>query len=184
MAEDHVRRDLLLKTALEILRDAGIKVPPNQVLEELRRRVALTPYELSLDKSGAPRYEPAVGFDTGFAATIGWASKIGGWSITDAGIEALETYPDADDLWAEYGRRTREIDQRRKQALQNLGEVHQFIATALQMVDPGSWTAHDDLAALADTTASEVADFLANASVRLPNSYRALSADGSIPDEV
>ena len=183
MAEDHVRRDLLLKTALEILRDAGIKVPPSQVLEELRRRVALTPYELSLDKSGGPRYYRGVGFDTGFAATIGWASKIGGWSITDAGIEALETYPDADDLWAEYGRLYREIDQRRKQALQNLSEVHQFIATVLQMVDPGSWTAHDDLAELADTTASEVADFLANASVRLPNSYRALNADGSIPDE-
>ena len=108
MAEEHVRRDLLLKTALEILRDAGTKVPPGQVLEELRRRVALTPYELSLDKSGAPRYDRAVGFDTGFAATIGWVSKIGGWSITDAGIEALETYPDADDLWAEYGRRYRE----------------------------------------------------------------------------
>ena len=30
---------------------------------------------------------------------------------------------------------------------------------------------------------AEVADFLANASVRLPNSYRVLNADGSIPDE-
>ena len=60
------------------------------------------------------------------------------------------------------GRRYREVDQRRKQALQNLSEVHQFIATTLQMVDPGSWTAHDDLAELADTTASEVADFLAS----------------------
>ena len=35
----------------------------------------------------------AVGFHTGDAATVGWASKLGGWSITDAGIEALETYP-------------------------------------------------------------------------------------------
>ena len=183
MAEDHVRRNLLLKTALEILRDAGTKVPPSQVLDELRRRVSLTPRELSLDKSGLPRYDRAVGFHTGYAATIGWTSKVGGWSITDAGIEALETYPDADDLWAEYNRRYREVDQRRKQALQTLNEVQQFIATTLQMVEPGSWTAHDDLAELAATTASEVADFLANASVRLPNSYRALNADGSIPDE-
>jgi 5-methylcytosine-specific restriction protein B len=183
MAEDRVRRDLLLKTALEILRDDGTKVPPVQVLEELRHRMTLTPRELSLDKGGAPRYERAVGFDTGYAATIGWASKIGGWSITDAGIEALESYPDAKDLWAEYNRRYREVDQRRKQALQTLSDVQQFIATALQLVEPGSWTAHDDLAGLADTTASEVANFLANASVRLPNSYRVLNADGSIPDE-
>jgi 5-methylcytosine-specific restriction protein B len=110
-------------------------------------------------------------------------SKIGGWSITDAGIEALETYPDASDLWTELQRLYREVDQRRRQALQNLSEVHQFIATTLQMVDPGSWIAHDDLAVLADTTASEVAYFLANASVRLPNSYRVLNADGSIPDQ-
>ena len=81
-------------------------------------------------------------------------SKIGGWSITDAGIEALETYPDADDLQAEFNRLYREIDQRRKQALQSLSEVQQFIATTLQLVEPGSWTAHDDLAELADTTAT------------------------------
>ena len=89
MAEEKVRRSLLLKTALEILRDAGTKVPPSQVLEELRRRVTSLLRELSLDNSGLPRYDRAVGFDTGDAATVGWASKIGGWSITDAGIEAL-----------------------------------------------------------------------------------------------
>ena len=183
MAEEHVRRDLLLKTALEILRDLGTKVPPRQVLEELRRRVALTPYELSLDKSGVPRYDRAVGFDTGYAATIGWTSKIGGWSINDAGLEALETYPDAYELWTEYGRRYKEVDQRRKQALQALSDVQQFIATTLQMVVPGSWTAHDDLAELAGTTAAEVANFLAGTKVKLPTSYRVLNADGSIPAE-
>jgi 5-methylcytosine-specific restriction enzyme B len=183
MAEEHVRRDLLVKTVLEILRDAGTKVPPSQVLDELRRRVELTPYELSVDNSGMQRYNRATGFHTLEAATIGWMSKIGGWSITDAGTEALDTYPDARGLWAELQRLYREVDQRRRQALQNLSEVHQFIATTLLLVDPGSWTAHDDLAELADSTASEVADFLANASVRLPNSYRVLNADGSIPDD-
>jgi 5-methylcytosine-specific restriction enzyme B len=183
MAEEHVRRDLLLKTTLEILRDAETKIPPGQVLEELRRRVTLTPYELSLDKSGAPRYERAVGFDTGYAATIGWTSKIGGWSINDAGIEALETFSDSYELWAEYNRRYREVDQRRKQALQALSDVQQFIATTLQMVAPGSWTAQNDLAKLADTTAEEVANFLAGTKVKLPTSYRVLNADGSIPAE-
>ena len=183
MAEEHVRRDLLVKTVLEILRDAGTKVPPSQVLDELRRRVELTPYELSVDNSGMQRYNRATGFHTLEAATIGWMSKIGGWSITDAGTAALETYPDASGLWAELQRLYRGVDQRRRQALQNLSEVHQFIATTLLLVDPGSWTAHDDLAELADTTASQVADFLANASVRLPNSYRVLNADGSIPEQ-
>ena len=183
MAEDRVRRGLLLKTALEILRDAGTRVPQSQVLEEVRRRVTLNPHELSLDKSGLPRYDRAVGFHTGDAATVGWASKIGGWSITDAGIEALETYPDADELFAELRRLYREIDQRRKQAQQSLNDVQQFIATTLRLVEPGSWTAHDDVAQLADTSANEVADFLASGSVRLANSYRVLNADGTIPAE-
>ena len=161
MAEEKVRRGLLLKTAMEILRDAGTKLQPNQVLEDIRHRLVLTPRELSLDNSGIPRYEKAVGFDTGFAATFGWTSKIGGWSITDAGIEALETYPDADDLKAELDRLYREMDHRRKQALQSLNEVEQFIATTLQLVEPGLWTAHDDLAELADTSPRQVADFLA-----------------------
>ena len=183
MAEEKVRRSLLLKTALEILRDAGTKVPQSQVLEELQRRVRLTSYELSVDNSGLPRFDRAVGFHTGDAATAGWASKLGGWSITDAGIEALETYPDADELFTELRRRIREVDQRRKQAQQSLNDVQQFIATTLQMVEPGSWTAHDDLAELADTTPNEVADFLASARVKLPTSYRVLHADGSIPAE-
>jgi 5-methylcytosine-specific restriction protein B len=168
---------------MEILRDAGAKIPQGQVLEELRRRVQLTPQELSVDNSGLPRYDRAVGFHTGDAATVGWMSKIGGWSITEAGVEALETYPTADELFAELMRRYREIDQRRKQAQQNLSDVQQFIATTLRMVEPGSWTAHDDLAELAGTTPDEVADFLASGRIKLANAYRVLNADGSIPAE-
>src|SRR5262249_4592789 len=158
-------------------------VSQGQVLEEVRRRVGLTPYELSRNPSGGTRWETALGWHSGDAATVGWMSKIGGWSITEAGIEALETYPDAGDRWTGLQRRYREIDQRRKQALQNLSDVHQFIATTLQLVEPGSWTSHDDLAELADTTAREVGDFLASGRVRIPNSYRVLNADGSVPDE-
>jgi len=51
------------------------------------------------------------------------------------------------------------------------------------MIEPGSWTAHDDLAELADTTPNEVADFLASGKVKLPTSYRVLHADGSIAAE-
>jgi 5-methylcytosine-specific restriction enzyme B len=146
MAEDHVRRDLLLKTGLEILRDTGTKVSRSHVMEVVARRLDLTPYEWTADKSGLPRYDTALGFMIGDAATLGWASKLGGWSITDAGIEALDAFPDKWELWTELTRRYREIDQRRKQAMQSLNDVQAFIATTLQMVEPGSWTAHDDLA--------------------------------------
>ena len=182
MAEDHVRRDLLLKTTMEILRDTGTKLPPGQVLEELRRRVTLTPYELSLDKSGVARYDRAVGFDTGYAATIGWTSKIGGWSINDAGIEASRPSRAPMSCGRRYNRRYREVDQRRKQAQQALSEVQQFVATALQMgrrargpptmISP-NWR----------TYRSGSRNFLAGSKVKLPNAYRVLNADGSIPVE-
>jgi 5-methylcytosine-specific restriction enzyme B len=183
MPDEPLRWGLLLKTTLEILRDSGARMSKTQVLDEVRRRIVLTPAELSAGKGGAARFDTALGFKVGDAATIGWASKIGGWSITDAGIEALETYPDADSLWSELNRRYREIDQRRKLAQQALSDVQQFVASALQQVEPGSWTAHDDLARLADTTASSVADFLAGGKIQLPNAYRVLNADGGIPAE-
>jgi 5-methylcytosine-specific restriction protein B len=166
---------------MEILRDVGTKLAQADVYEELRRRVQLTPHELSMDNSGAARYDRAVGFHTGDAATIGWMSKIGGWSITEAGAEALDTYETPDELWAELWRQWRDIDRRRKEARRNLSEVQQFIADAIALVEPGSWTSHEDLAGLADTSGAEVADFLA--AVKVPNSYRVLKADGSVPRE-
>jgi 5-methylcytosine-specific restriction protein B len=183
LAEETVRRGLLLRTTMEILRDAGRKFPPVEVLKELGHRIQLNTHELSLDNSGLPRYERAVGWETLGAVTVGWMSKMGGWSITEAGIEALETYPTVDQLSAELALRYREIDQRRKQAQESLSELQQFIATALLLVEPGRWTAHDDLAALAGTTGNEVAHFLASVSIKLANAYRVLNHDGSIPPE-
>jgi len=166
---------------MEILRDAGTKLSQQELDAELGRRVKLNSQELSVDNSGLPRYERAVGFHTGDAATVGWMSKIGGWSITEAGVEALDTYESADELWTELRGRLREVDRKRKEAQSNLSEVQQFVAEALALVEPGRWTAHDDLASLAGTTPDDVAHFLA--SIKLVNAYRVLNADGSVPDE-
>ncbi len=122
-------------------------------------------------------------FSSGDAATVGWMTKRGDWAITEAGIEALDTYSTPIALYRELHTRYREIDQRRKQAQQDLSEVHQFIADTLRLVDVGSWTAHEDLANLAESTATDVAHFLASGRVQLANAYRVLNSDGSIPPE-
>jgi len=181
VTEEPIRRALFLRTVMEILRDAGTKLSESQVHEELRQRVQLNAHELSLDNSGLPRFDRAVGFHTGDAATIGWTSKIGGWSITDAGAEALDTFETPDELFAELRRRLRDVDRRRKEAQRDLNDVQQFIADAIALVEPGSWTSHEDLAELAGTSGEQVADFLA--AVKVTNSYRVLQADGSIPPE-
>ena len=178
-----VSNPLLMWTAMVVLRDVGHPVDGREVLEVIAARLTLTPHWLERYKSGQVRWEVAVHWVTGDAATIGWMTKIGGWAITEAGLEALETLATPKELYAECSRRYNVIDQRRKQAQQNLSEVQQFIDRTLALVEAGSWTAHDDLAALAGTTPQEVADFLASGKVRLANGYRVLKADGTIPVE-
>ena len=154
-----------------------------QVTAAVGERIQPTAYEDERHRSGGSRWETALHFHSGDAATVGWMTKRGGWAITEAGIEALDAYPAPDELFAELNRRYREIDQRRKQAQQNLSGVQQFIATTLRLVEAGTWTAHEDLADLAGTTAAEVAHFLASGQAAPPNAYRVLNADGSIPDD-
>ena len=183
MADQRVQRGLLVQTTLEVLKDAGVPLQPREAVDEIERRVQFTPYELERLADGQPRWRVHLGWYSGDAATVGWMTKRGGWAITEAGIEALETYPAPDELVAELNRLYREIDQRRKAAHETLSDVQQFIATTLRLVEPGAWTANDDIAVLAGTTAREVADFLASGKVRLANAYRVLNADGSIPEE-
>jgi 5-methylcytosine-specific restriction protein B len=177
-----VQRALLVRTTLEVLRDADGPLQPREAVDQIERRVQFTPYELERSADRQSRWKVHLSFYTGDAATVGWITKRGGWAITEAGIEALETYPTSDELLAELNRLYREIDQRRKEAQVSLSDVQQFIAKTLRLVEPGTWTAHDDLGALAGTTGTEVAHFLASGKV-LPNAYRVLDADGSIPEE-
>jgi 5-methylcytosine-specific restriction enzyme B len=149
----------------------------------VRGRIQPTGYEDERIRRGEPRWEVALDFKAGEAATVGWMTKQGGWTLVEAGLHALEAFPSPDQLFAELQRRNREVDQQRKQAMQALSDVQQFIATALTVVDAGSWTAHHDLAQLAGTTAEEVAHFLASFKIQIPTAYRVLNADGSIPDE-
>ena len=183
MTEGKVRYAQIVWEALRLLRDAREPLSVREIAAAVEARLQPTPYEAQPNRSGGSRWLTAMHFHSGDAATIGWITKRGGWSITEAGLEALETYPTPEDLFKELNRRYREIDQRRKQAQENLSDVHQFIARTLRMVEPGTWTAHDDLGELAGTTGTDVAHFLAGGRVKIDNSHRVLNADGSIPAE-
>ncbi len=183
VADEKVRYSLILWETLQVLREASGPMTVGQVLVEVEKRIHPTPYECEQQRTGGMRWETALHFYSGDAATIGWMTKRGGWSITEAGMEALDRHPSPDLLLAEKQRLYREIDRQRKDAQRNLGEVHQFLADTVGLVGPGTWTAHDDLAELAGTDAAEVAHFLASAKVKIANSYRVLNADGTFPPE-
>ncbi|WP_219500120.1 McrB family protein [Nonomuraea ceibae] len=182
MAEQ-IRYGLYLRNALEVLRDHPEPLAAARVIGEVRERVSPTPYELEHSRGGQSRWETALHFWTGDAATVGWLKKTGGWTITDAGIEALDRYRDESELARELKRLYREIDEQRKQALENLSDVQWFIVDAIGLVEAGQWTSHDDLAELTGASGREVAHFLANAKVNVPASYRVLTHDGRLPVE-
>jgi 5-methylcytosine-specific restriction protein B len=183
MPDGQVRYALIVWEALQILRDATVPMPSRQITAAVGERIRPTAYESEQHRNGGSRWETALHFHSGDAATIGWMTKRGGWAITEAGIEALDTFPTPEELFSELSHRYQEIDQRRKQAQQNLSGEHQFIADTLRLVEPGTWTAHQDLADLADTSPAEIGHFLASSKVRLANSDRVLNADGSLPAE-
>lgn len=60
-----------------------------EVLREVSERVTLTPYELARYRGGQGRWDVAVRFLTGDATTLGWMSKLGGWTLTEAGSLTL-----------------------------------------------------------------------------------------------
>ena len=182
MAEQ-VRYPLILWEMMQVLGSAAEPLPAGEVIGRVRSRFEPTPYESGNVRTGGIRWEIALRFQSGSAATVGWMTKRGGWALVEAGLDALEEFPNPDPLYAELLRRSRDVDQQRKQAMQSLNEVDQFISRAIDVVEAGQWTAHSDLASLADTTADAVAHFLASFKVRIPNAYRVLNADGSIPDE-
>lgn len=177
-----VRIAPLLRACLEVLREASEPLHGREVLERAARRVSLTAYEQEpIDDRGQPRWQNHLRWYTGDVATVGWMSKRDGfWSLTEAGETALDAY-DEEEFLAELKRRYNEIRRQRANAAKALSNVEQLITRALSVVDPGSWTAYDDLAELVDASADDVQHFLAGAKRGLNGGYRVLYRDGSLP---
>lgn len=180
---EQVRYSLILWETMQVLREAAEPLMASRVIDAVRVRFKPEGRELLGGRGGQAAWEVALGFQSGDAATIGWITKRGGWTLTEAGIEALSTYATPDELYSELKRRYREIDQQRKQAQEALNDVEQFITQALDVVEAGEWTAWDDLAQLVGVTPQEVGHFLASGKIQIPNAYRVLTPDGRIPDE-
>jgi 5-methylcytosine-specific restriction protein B len=176
-----MRSALIVWEMMQVLREADEPLASGQVVDAVRERLRPTAYELERVKSGGVRWEVGFGFRSGEVTTAGWMTKQGGWALIEGGIDALESFPTPEELSAELQRRSHEVDQRRKRAMQALDDVQQFIAQALAIVEAGQWTAHEDLAELVGTNATEVANFLASFKIQIPNAFRVLNADGTIP---
>jgi 5-methylcytosine-specific restriction protein B len=167
-----------------VLRESPEPLSGTEVFRRAAERVELTSYELEpITDSGQPRWENHLRWHTGDVATVGWMSKRDGkWSLTDAGETALDTYGEGQFV-SELRRLYNGIRKRRARAVEELGPVQQVIAQALSIVDPGAWTAYDDLAELVEAKPDSVQHLLASGRKPIEGAYRALYRDGRLPAE-
>ena len=104
--ESQLRHGLLARTLFETLRDAGEPLAPKDALARVEGRVALNERELSRDASGFPRFDHYLRWVSTWSSAIGWIAKRGGWSITEAGVEAIAEFA-GDEFISELTRRYR-----------------------------------------------------------------------------
>ncbi|GGS47055.1 McrB family protein [Actinokineospora fastidiosa] len=183
MAEN-VRTAMLLRECFEVLREAEEPLPGKEVTRRIAQRVTLSPHELTvINQAGLKRWVSNLRWRTGEATTIGWMTKRDGrWSITEAGVAAMESH-DAEQFLVEMNRRYKDILRHRKTAVDQLGEDARKLARVLAVVDAGSWLTYHDLATLTNLPAQHVPHFLAQASPALPGSQRVLTNDGTVPPD-
>ena len=82
MADGQVRYAQIVWETLGILRDASTPIPSREMVAKVKERLQPTPYESEENRSGNSRWETAMRFKSGDAATVGWMTKRGDWAIT------------------------------------------------------------------------------------------------------
>ena len=129
---------------------------PKDALAQVSSRIRLTPRELSRNDSGFPRFETYLRWVSSWSSAIGWMAKRGGWSITEAGVEAIDEFP-SDELAAELTRRYR-LQRKQKQPKPSGYQDPRWtrVTAALGYVEAGWWTTYGDLADLTSLSAQSV----------------------------
>lgn len=177
--ENRVRRPLLLRSLFELLAEQSQPISPDDAIAGAGARVGgLTEYEESRSKSGARRGDTYLRFASGWASKAGWLAKRGGWSITQAGVDALDKYPPA-EFYSELSRTYRGSRDSTSHPARQPDQRWNMVQSALGILEPGSWTSYGDLAELTGLSARSVGTFLSE-NTNVPNVHRVLQSTGAI----
>lgn len=99
------RTGVLLQTLFRVLLEHPEGIPAREALEAVANKVKLTEHEAGEYETGGRRFDKILRFSTVDAVKAGWMTKSKGiWSITDAGTEALKTYPKPEEFYKEASR--------------------------------------------------------------------------------
>src|SRR3990172_8355879 len=88
------RTGLLLQTLFRVLLDHPDGIAARGALDTVASKIELTEHEAGEYETGGRRFDKILRFATVDAVKAGWMTKNKGvWAITEAGQEALKTYP-------------------------------------------------------------------------------------------
>jgi restriction system protein len=99
------RTGLLLQTLFKVLTENRDGIAARDALETVANRIQLTPHEEGEYETGGRRFDKILRFATVDAVKAGWMTKSKGtWAITDAGLDALKSFPKPDEFYREASR--------------------------------------------------------------------------------
>lgn len=147
------RTGLLLQTLFKVLLEHPDGQAARDALEVVAGRIQLTVHEAGEYETGGRRFDKILRFATVDAVKAGWMTKTKGiWAVTDAGREALKTYPKSEEFYREASRlywkwrRANPIEVEPEESADERGATITFeeaeekawkeIATYLESIDP------------------------------------------------
>ena len=90
----------LLRKLFEILLKHADGLPAADALAQLASQVKLSPYESGTYENGRRRFDTILRYGTVDCVKAGWLVKAHGkWTVTEAGREALKSYPDPEAFY-------------------------------------------------------------------------------------
>lgn len=96
------RTGVLLQTLFKVLLEHADGLAARVAIETAADRIQLTEHEAGSYESGVRRFDKILRFSTIDAVKAGWLNKNKGiWSLTEAGQEALKTFPKPEDFYLE-----------------------------------------------------------------------------------
>lgn len=99
------RTGLLLQTLFRVLAAHPEGIAARDALEAVANQITLTEHEAGEYETGGRRFDKILRFATVDAVKAGWMIKSKGiWTVTDAGIEALNVYRKPDAFYKEASR--------------------------------------------------------------------------------
>lgn len=114
---DRVRNPERTRATMQLLYDRGGRETPVQagdLWEAVAREYPLSPYEAMTTRAGGnPRAQQDWSWSSQDLADAGWLLRSpdgsGRWRITDAGVKALDAYPEPDEYFRELRRISSEV---------------------------------------------------------------------------